>query len=94
MQATLTSTKATTQVTGDLAAILTAAIAAEEELQPVGGIDIECDDGRTFECINGFVPLESAEGEAGTARMVGGTLMILWEQHVRTQFADTGLIPA
>lgn len=96
LSAELTSTKARTVVTGDLAAIIAAAIAAEEELQPAGGITIDCDDGRMFECVNGRVAVYAGgwDGGEGVAMMVDGELMIAWEQGTRTPFVDTDLQPA
>ena len=95
MQATITSTKGISTITGDLAAALRAAIMHDEDYQPAGGVTVECDDGRTFEVQDGRCPIwtDGEDGEDGEVMIAGDELVIAWEQGIRTPFADTELQP-
>lgn len=90
---TLTSTKGSKTIDGDLADAFRAAIAMEADLQPAYGITID-GDGRTFECRDGQIDVHADAGndsEDGIVMLVDDELVIAWEQGIRTPFADSRL---
>lgn len=89
---TLTSTKGDSTIEGTLAEAFRAAITMEEELQPSYGVTIEGGEDGAFECRNGNIAViggaNTEDEEDGHAMLVDGSLMVAWEQGIRTRFID------
>jgi hypothetical protein len=99
MAYTITSTKGTATIEGDIAAAFRAAIAMETDLQPSWGVTISGAEAGDYECRNGRIPVIGGAGtddeeEGAVLLQVDDTLVIAWAQGTRTPFADAGLIPA